>query len=138
MKYAKLINDQLILSPKSIIVNDIEIINPNQAKLIEAGYKEFVESEKLPEKSWHYQIFTYYETETQIVQQYQYVKAEQPDYDGLVAQKVAEQYSIAKEFARTNLGMQNPEDPKYIEYRDYINFCKEWAQQQINEFLETE
>ena len=138
MKYAKFINGQLVFSPKPIIINNREIHNPKPAHLIEAGYKEFVESERLPEKKYYYQIPTYSETETQIVQKYQYVKSEQPDYDELVSQKIAEKYSVSKEFARTNLGMQNPEDPKYIEYRDYVNFCKDWAQQQINEYLEAE
>ena len=138
MKYAKFNNGQLTFSPRSIIFDGIKVNNPKPKQLIKVGYKEFVECERLPEKKYYYQIPTYSETETQIVQQYQYVKAEQPDYDELVSQKITEKYSVSKEFARTNLGMQNPEDPKYIEYRDYVNFCKDWAQQQINEYLEAE
>jgi len=138
MKYAKLNNGQLVFSPKFVIVNGMEVNNPKPAQLIEDGYKEFVESERLPEKTWHYQIPIYSENETQVIKHYQYVKTTQPDYDELVSQKVAEKYSVSKEFARTNLGMQNPEDQKYIEYRDYVNSCKDWAQQQINEYLEAE
>ena len=138
MKYAKLVNEQLVFPPKSIIINNREVKNPKPAHLIEAGYKELVECERLLEKKYYNQISTYSETKKQIVREYQYVKVEQPDYDELVTQKIAEKYSISKELSRTNLGMQNPEDPKYIEYRDYVNSCKDWAQQQINEYLEAE
>ena len=135
MKYAKLNNGQLFFSPKTIIIDGFPINNPKPAQLIEAGFKEFIDIELPPKKHYH-TIPTFSETETEVIRIYQYVKAEQPDYDELVSLKVSEQYSVSKEFARTNLGMQNQEDPKYIEYRDYVDSCKAWAQEQINEYLE--
>lgn len=44
--------------------------------------------------------------------------------DGVVA-LIRLRYSQDDEFNRINDGIDNPDDAKYLEYRDYVEFCKE-------------
>jgi len=73
MKYAKLINGQLVFSKQQEVFEGKTYINPKDDDLIRFGFLEYVESEKPTEKKWYYLIPQYSETSTQIVQSWEYV-----------------------------------------------------------------
>ena len=89
MRYAKLIKGNLYFAPKNkdgICNYDLDVEH-----LIQYGYKEFIEAEKLD--GYTYEI-TYLEDETQIVEVAQVVKTPQE----------AQQEEFQREFFQTSLG----------------------------------
>lgn len=131
MKYAKLENGKLIFPTNQINAGGKILINPTPEQLVKTGYKELVEVEKLPDKQWYYQIQTFIETETQIIQKWDYVKVQELSYKSLVVSKIAEKYDLNDEIALMHKG---EDDPDYIAYRTYVQECKNWATEQIEEY----
>ena len=89
MKYAKLIDNNLYFAPKN--KDGICNYDLDTERLIEDGYKEFVEAEKLD--GYTYEI-TYLEDENQIIEVAQVVKTPEE----------AQQEQFQREFFNTSLG----------------------------------
>ena len=45
------------------------------------------------------------------------------EINALVVDKIREKYDVNEEFKMINLGISDPENTKYIAYRDYVNEC---------------
>ena len=69
MKYGKLIDNELILAPYQIILNNMKISNPNEFELLEAGYKPIVYKDKPEEEGKEFYPF-FYEDEDNIIQEW--------------------------------------------------------------------
>jgi len=139
MKYAILKeNGQIFYAPNSVEIGDNTVHNPNPEQLKELGYKEVVFS--YPEnRKWYIPHSSWEENEDKIVQSYEYVKEQKPDYNTLVKMKIYEKNDMNiedsnDEFALINKGIENPQDTDYLAYREYIKSCKEWAIEQITEY----
>ena len=131
MKYAKLINGQIIFPQKQEVFEEKTYINPKDTDLISFGFKEFVETERPEEKKWYYLIPKYSETNTKIVQEWEYIKLENPDYKQFVVSKIREKYDIDDEIALINKDNFSEE---YIAYRNYVQECKNFAKKEIEEY----
>jgi len=129
-KYAKLNNGKLEMATKTVVSKDKFIYNPTDDQLIEFGYKEYVPTEMLPPKEWHNQTASYSETDTQIIREWNYVKLPEPDYKQLVVSKIREKYDVDDEISLT----YKQESDEFVAYREYVQECKQWATQQIEEY----
>lgn len=49
------------------------------------------------------------------------------EINAMVVNKIREKYSINDEFKMINLGIGNPQDEEYLEYREYVLECKTWG-----------
>lgn len=66
--YGKLENNNLIISPETIVFDNGECIcNPTIQQLIENGYKNIIEDIKIPLNNDEYYLQSYSETESQII-----------------------------------------------------------------------
>lgn len=85
MTYAKLINNTLVLAPRRIIWEGMQVFNPAPEKLIALGYKPVVFTEPEGEAPEGYQWSeTWSETETEIVQGWVLVEVPITDEEALV------------------------------------------------------
>jgi hypothetical protein len=134
MKYAKLDSKQLIFASNVIQDADRIIVNPRVEKLLELGYKEYITSPFPEQKKWYSPVVNYVETETQILEQYDYVKDSEPDRKELIINKIRERYDIDDELALTN---KEKDDEDYIDYRNYVTECKILANKQIESYIES-
>jgi len=136
MKYARLKgNGQLEHAPNELQIEDYDITNPSHEDYLRAGYKEYVQT--LPEsRNWYMPIPKYSETETQIIQEWEYVKVPEPDYKSLLVSKIREQYDIDDEFAVRDKGRIDELNPEFVAFISYRESCKEWARGQIREWEE--
>jgi len=131
-KYAKLENGRLIFPAKPLKIENNTTYNPTEVQLFAAGFKEYIIQKEPPaQQKWHYLTPAYIETETQIIQKWTQVKQPSPIYKQLVVQKITERYDHDDEIS---LIQKNTTDPDYIEYRKYVQECKEWANEQIEEY----
>lgn len=44
-----------------------------------------------------------------------------------VVERIREKYDVNKEFETINLGIVNPQSQEYIDYKNYIEECREWG-----------
>jgi len=133
MKYAKLINKELVFAKTQEQINEMIVTYPNNEQLISAGFKEVAYT--APEARLHYlPVSKLTETETQIIQSWEYDKMPQPDYAQLVERKIAEKYTIGAEIAINRKGRYNPDNADYISYLQWVEDAKNWAREQINEW----
>jgi len=150
MKYAKLINGELIL-PKSVetinsrtmfieeetrfeTIPSTTIANPTEEQLIEIGYKEYVEKERPIEKKYHHLLSYYVETDNKIVRDWKYIKCKKPLYDDLVVSKIRQKFNTNTELSLLHKAIENPQDESYLRYRRYVEECKKLARREIEEF----
>ncbi len=54
------------------------------------------------------------------------------EINAMVVSKIREKYDINEEFKMTNLGIVNPENQDYVEYRNYVQECVDWGNAQEN------
>ena len=141
-KYAKLINGNLEFSKKieqfQYTDENNQIIyktlcSPTPDQLIELGYKEVVDTPPNTPK-WYRPVSSYNETDTQIVQEWSYIKLNPPIEKSLIDMKIAEQLDKNDEFSLVNKGIMNPNDEDYLNYRIFVEDCKAWAQAEIAEY----
>lgn len=45
----------------------------------------------------------------------------------MIVEKIRQKYDVNEEFKMINLGLNSPNDEKYIEYRNYVNECILWG-----------
>jgi len=134
MKYVKLENNELIFSTNVESLEDGSVVfNPTPEILEQLGYKELVEEAPV-QKDWYYQTPTYVETDKTIIRTWEYTKVDPPIEKRLIDKKIAEQLDTNDEFALINKGISNPNDPDYLNYRQFIEDCKFWALQQIEDY----
>lgn len=62
---------------------------------------------------------------------------QQPDIESINAQvvtKIREKYDINEEFKMVNIGIEDQEDPEYISYREYVDECRNWGEEEKKKF----
>jgi len=135
MKYAKLIHGKIELASNEIQIGDDDVTNPIRENYLAAGFREFVQTQP-EDKKWYNPAPKYSTTKTQIIQEWDYKKVPKPDYDSLVESRIAEKYTTGAELSLNRKGVQNPEHPAYVEYLQWIEESKAWAEEQIREWEE--
>jgi hypothetical protein len=126
--YAKIINNKLEYAPKDIYVDNIRIINPNEAILLELGYKP-LENIDYPNDGKHYKQ-SYVENENNITLVWEDNEQEywdNIDYDEAVNNEIRKKYSESQEFAILRQKENKPEE--YQEYYDYCEQCKAYVKE---------
>jgi hypothetical protein len=131
MKYAKIENGNVTFAKNIEIMGGKIIINLTPAQSIGMGYKEYISSPVPEGRKWYAPEMRHIETDTQIIQEWEYVKTTEPEYKTLVVSKIREKYDMDDEFS---MRYKDDNDPDFIEYRAYVQECKEWAKQQIEEY----
>ena len=69
------------------------------------------------------------ETQNKVV----YTKYNMHPYKKIVEGLIEDRYSIKEEICLTNKGIKNPDDYEYVEYRAFVEICKEKARAFISE-----
>jgi hypothetical protein len=78
MKYAKLINGEILFSKKVEVINDFKVINPKKEQLTGLGYKKYISAK--PEKREGYTaVLSFTETEIEILEVWNYEELLQND-----------------------------------------------------------
>jgi len=133
MKYAKLENGNVEFEPSMVQTENSVVFNPQPETLIKLGYKEYIETDKPAAKKWYNHVKKFKETKTKIIQEWEYEKLPQPDYKSIVIQKINEKYDVNDEIALS----YKQDTQEFQDYRDYVQQCKAFALQEINEWLNT-
>jgi len=134
MKYAKLTNDkQLSCASNSVQLGGNVIFNPTPAQYKKAGYKELIITEP-GTKEFYNPLPKYRETKTRIIVEWDYVKAPEPDYKSIVVDRIRGKYSADDEFSLQRKARKNPQDPKVIQYDEYVAECIQLATEEIERY----
>jgi hypothetical protein len=99
----------------NIIPNDLEVIK------LGGNYYEIVKNDNITafEKEHDGQTETMYQCDKVILQKH--IKTR----DEAIIAFIRLKYSQDDEFALTNKGIANNQDPEYLTYREYVTWCKE-------------
>jgi len=133
-KYAKIIEGKLVFPKKEETFENTTIENPTEVQLLRLGFKEYIETPMPEQKEWFNLQSSYIEIENKIYQKWEYVKQDEPNIKYFIVMKIQEKYDINDESALINKGIQNSNDPDYIEYRNFVNDCKDFAGKKMNEY----
>lgn len=58
----------------------------------------------------------------------------QEKIDSQVVEKIRERYDINEEFKMINIGIANQEDSEYVAYRQYVEECRDWGEEEKKKF----
>ena len=62
-----------------------------------------------------------------------FTKYNMSKYEEIVEGLIEDRYSVKEEICLTNKGIKNPTDYEYVEYRAFVEICKEKAREFISE-----
>lgn len=160
--FAKLINETTIeKAPRCIHVGATTFVIPSAEQYAAGGYYEVEEAEKPEDRKWYHLVATYELQDAEdssytlqktdeegnitedvfpvqmkkIVQSWDYVKDERPDYSELIVGYIRERYSINDELAIQRQWDNSAEKKQeFNEYNDFCDGCKVKAKADLAEW----
>lgn len=128
MMYVKLINEtQLQYAPKSVVIGDKRIYNPNENTLKRLGFKPLIKTD-MPSPYFDYIYLEEDECIKQVWIEWDGIRKK--DYcDALIEQKIAEKYTLAQEVAILRQKDEKPDE--YLAWYNYTEQCKVEAKKEL-------
>jgi len=123
MNYGKIVNGELerfIVPVFGYVFNNAVYFSPTEEQIISFGFKpvEYSQPENI---KWYNPVSKWEELSDKIVQEWEYVKQPEPDWNDMIAAYIAEKYTIAAELALLSRGKDTP---AWQEKEDWVVACK--------------
>lgn len=135
MRYAKITDGVLKLMPQSIIIDNMEVINPKPEQALSHGWYPFDETvPSITPTKWYHMEVSPQIVDGVVKQVGIAVKDAQPLRNDLIVSKIRETYTIDAEIA-----INRQRDAKPDEFTAYFEVCeaaKTWADAQLAEWEE--
>lgn len=160
--FAKLINEnQIEKAPRCIHVGASTFVMPSPEQYAAGDYFEVVEAEKPEDRKWYHLVakyelqdagegsYTIKKTDEEgnttedvfvvnmkkIIQSWNYVKDERPDYGELIVGYIRERYSLNDELALQRQRENSSEKKdEFLDYNDFCDSCKEKARADLADY----
>lgn len=133
--FVKLISEYKIeKAPRCIHIGNETYVLPTAEQYALADYFELVEQKKPEERKWYNIIPTYEKKGDKILQGWEYVKVDKPDYSKVVVGYIREKYNLNDELAILRQGFSGAKKGGFDEYNTFCENCKCTANKDIEEW----